>query len=218
MKKNLIITILTDKNSYMNTFNKKLKQQLKELKHEVRLINKKEELRNGDILFLFSCFELIENQYLSLHKYNIVIHESDLPQGKGWSPASWQILEGQRKIVLTAFEATLSVDSGDIYYKDFVQLEGSELAPQWRGKIAFKKMEMCLNIVQDFHILKSSPQVGTESFYAKRCKNSSKLDVNKSILDQFPLLQIVDNDLYPAFFELHGKKYILKIYEEKDLS
>ena len=37
--------------------------------------------------------------------------------------------------------------------------------------------------------------------------------INKSIKDQFNLLRIVDDERYPAFFEIDGSKYFIKIYK-----
>jgi len=54
-------------------------------------------------------------------------------------------------------------------------------------------------------------QGGGETFYEKRDKEGSKLDIDKTIREQFNLLRIVNNDDYPAFFELEGNRYILKI-------
>jgi UDP-4-amino-4,6-dideoxy-N-acetyl-beta-L-altrosamine N-acetyltransferase len=55
------------------------------------------------------------------------------------------------------------------------------------------------------------PQSGNESFYPKRTPKDSELDINKTIQDQFNLLRIVDNDNYPAFFELEGQRYRLTV-------
>ena len=40
-----------------------------------------------------------------------MIHESDLPHGKGWSPIQWQILEGSDSITITLLDAEDKVDS-----------------------------------------------------------------------------------------------------------
>lgn len=55
---------------------------------------------NFDIVFILSYHRIIDTQYLAKHKHNIVIHASDLPQGKGWAPMFWQILEGKMKFLL----------------------------------------------------------------------------------------------------------------------
>ena len=128
----MIITILTDKSSWMNKYNLILKQKLIELGYSVSLIHSKDEIQQGDVLFLLSCFEIVSKKFLDLNKNNIVVHASDLPKGKGWSPTSWQILEGKNKIPLTLFEASEKMDSGDYYIKDVLELNGFELINEWQ--------------------------------------------------------------------------------------
>ena len=41
--------------------------------------------------------------------------------------------------------------------------------------------------------------------------SDSRLDPDDTIAQQFNLLRVVDNERYPAFFELLGRRYILKI-------
>jgi hypothetical protein len=54
-------------------------------------------------------------------------------------------------------------------------------------------------------------QMGETSWFKRRKQADSKLDPNKSILEQFGLLRTVDNERYPAYFELAGRRYFLKI-------
>ena len=71
---------------------------------------------------------------------------------------------------------------------------------------------MCQNFVNNYEKSKEPiEQSGAETFYEKRDKEDSKLDIDKTIREQFNLLRIVNNDDYPAFFELEGNRYILKI-------
>ncbi|HGG0417971.1 TPA: hypothetical protein ACJFE8_002771 [Clostridium sporogenes] len=41
-----------------------------------------------------------------------------------------------------------------------------------------------------------------------------KLDINKTIKEQFNLLRVADNEKYPAYFMFNNKKYIVRIYKE----
>ena len=41
-------------------------------------------------------------------------------------------------------------------------------------------------------------------------------DISKSLDDQFNLLRTVDNNEYPAFFEINGRRYVIKIEEIKN--
>ena len=78
----------------------------------MKLINSHEDVESGDVLCLLSCEKKFNK--LNLNKYNLVVHESDLPEGKGWSPLTWQVIEGKRNIPITLFEANSLIDSGNI--------------------------------------------------------------------------------------------------------
>lgn len=210
------ITILTDKSSWMNEYNIKLKEQLSLIGCDVKLISSKKELEKGDIAFFLSCFEIIPDEYLALNKHNIVVHASDLPKGKGWSPTTWQILEGKNEIPLTLFEAVSEMDAGDFYMKDILLLNGDELIDEWQKKLGEKIIEMCVNYVKKCKEIKGEKQIGESSFYKKRTGQNNEMDINKTILEQFNLLRVVDNEKYPAFFIKDGVKYILKITKEKN--
>ena len=114
MVRSLKINILTSKSSWMNLFDKTLKTELENRGHTVKLISSKTELEKADISFFLSCFEIVGPEYLKKSDHNIVVHESDLPRGKGWSPASWQILEGKNVIPVMLFEAVEAFDAGSV--------------------------------------------------------------------------------------------------------
>jgi methionyl-tRNA formyltransferase len=215
MTNKLKITILTDKSSWMTKYSMALTETLKSFGHHVTFINSKNELSKGDVAFFLSCFEIIPQKYLSMNKNNIVVHESNLPQGKGWSPMTWQILEGKNDIPVTLFEANKDIDAGDIYMQDVIRLYGNELVEDWREKLGRKTCEMCIQFINNyFSVPHSQKQYGNSSFYQKRMPKDSELDPNKSIMEQFNLLRVVDNEKYPAFFILKNRKYILKIYTD----
>ncbi|WP_162176452.1 UDP-2,4-diacetamido-2,4,6-trideoxy-beta-L-altropyranose hydrolase [Synechococcus sp. KORDI-100] len=209
------ISILTDQSSWINNYLPKLIFSLWERNHAVRLIHSVDQLCEGDVCFVLSFSSIIKSQFLSLHRFNLVVHESDLPQGKGWSPMSWQILEGNNSIPICLIEASHNVDSGSIYLKDQINLEGHELSSEWRKMQAAKTIELCLRWCDNNNdcIINSKPQYGNSTFYKKRKPDDSMLDVNYTISDQFDLLRIVDNEHYPAYFQHRGQKYKIKIEE-----
>ena len=73
--------------------------------HQISLVRSKHELIGGDILFLISCSELIDKQDREKFKKTLVIHASDLPKGRGWSPHIWEIIHGADEITLSLLEA-----------------------------------------------------------------------------------------------------------------
>lgn len=169
-------------------------------------------VEQGDILFLLSCEKKFKN--LSLNMHTLVVHESALPSGKGWSPLTWQILEGKNLIPITLFQAQESIDSGDIYEQILMEFNGSELIDELRDVQAEATFKLLRLFIQKFPNNKNVPQKGEESFYKKRIPSDSELDINKSILEQFNLMRVCDNERYPSFFQLNGHKYKVKIYKE----
>ena len=203
------VAILTSSNQwfieYAKLLNKLIKNSDLYYRHE-------DILGSYDIVFILSYHKIIEPEYLNKNKHNIVIHASKLPHGKGWAPMFWQILEGKNKIPFTMFEASNEVDDGDIYMQKELSLTGYELNKELRKKQAKFTIDMCLEFINNYEKYKiPKKQIGKESFYPKRDKKDSKLDINKTLKEQFNLLRIVDNDDYPAFFELDGHRYTLKI-------
>ena len=98
--------------------------------HNAGLYLKTSEVPTGDMLFLLGCASIIPNEILRRNKHNLVVHESDLPKGRGWSPVTWQVLEGKNRIPIVLFEATEELDGGAIYLKDYIDLDGTELLPE----------------------------------------------------------------------------------------
>ncbi len=153
------------------------------------------------------------------HRNNLVVHASDLPKGRGWSPLTWQILEGKDKIPVTIFEAEESVDSGPIYEKSFVSFSGNELIEELRCGLANIIADLCRDFVSGYpdSAKLGLEQEGEPSFYPHRGPEDSKIDVQKSLLSQFHLLRTVDNNKYPAWFEYKGRKFFLKITAKSNL-
>ena len=211
----MIVNILTDKNSWFQDYAQEFVDQATGMGHNVNYVIDQNNIIEGDILFALGFYKILKKIHLVKNKNNIVVHESDLPSGKGWSPFSWQILEGKNDIVFTLFEMNEKVDSGVIYMKETLSLEGHELVEELRVLQARKKIDMSLRFLAHYPKILSQgkEQSGPETFYDRRGKESSQLDVNKTIAEQFNLLRIVDNEAYPAFFELHGHHY--KITVEK---
>lgn len=204
--------ILTSKDSWFVPYARRLIMLLKGRSYQARVFYKHRDIpRSYGSVFILSYGEIIDQRSLDRHRYNLVVHGSALPKGRGWAPLFWQILEGKSDIPIVLFNATSKVDAGDIYIKDSIKLKGDELCQDIRRKQAEKTISMCLQFIDNYADLRPKRQRGTASFYKKRTPADSELEMDKSLKDQFNLLRIVDNDRFPAFFRYRGRKYILKI-------
>lgn len=185
--------------------------------HDVVEVTAPQDIPHGDVTFYLSCEQIIKKDIRDRNKFNIVIHASALPKGKGWSPTTWQILEGKNEIPLTMFEAVDKVDAGNIYGTSSISLEGNELIDDVRQKEGEAIIRLAEEFVERYPNIQGVPQHGEESFYTRRNPKDSELNPTKTIAEQFDTLRIVDNERYPAFFTHRGHTYVLKIYKKEDL-
>ena len=210
MKINIVVD---NPQSWIMPFAEQLCGELKR-NNEVFFHHDSKEIVAGDVAVFLSCEKIVKPEILQKNKHNLVVHESALPQGKGWSPLTWQILEGKNEIPVTLFEAAEKVDSGDIYYREIVKFEGHELVDELRQKQGEKTVELVKKFIDNYLSIIGKKQTGVESFYERRTSESSELDINKTIAEQFNLLRVVDNERYPAFFSYQGHRYIIKIFKQ----
>ena len=213
IKKLLKITIVSDNDSWINDFIPEFIETIKIKKYSVNWVHNFNEVEHGDICLLIGCSQIMSKNSMSKNKINLVVHESALPKGKGWSPLTWQILEGKNNIPINLLEVGYEVDSGKIYLQDEMVFKGFELIDELRGSQAQYTFKLCEKFIDQYpQILdKGKEQQGKSSYYNKRGPSDSEIEVEKSISENFNLLRTVDNKRYPAFFYLNGKKYKLQI-------
>jgi methionyl-tRNA formyltransferase len=210
----MLSVVVDNPRSWFIPFAQRLAERLGSGGNSAQLLSAANEIpENNDVAFFLSCEKKVAKPTLARSKHNIVVHASDLPQGKGMSPLTWQVLEGKDVIPITLFEAVEEIDAGPIYLKDSIQFRGSELLNEMHALLGAKIIEMCERFVGGYPSTKlhGEPQQGDGTAYRRRKPEDSRLDPNKSIAEQFNLLRVVDNERYPAFFELKGRKFILRI-------
>lgn len=210
------ISFLTDNpNSWIMPFVYVLEESLSR-DHQVTRCSSYEDIPRGDMCFFLSCEKIVPSEYLKRNVHNLVVHPSRLPQGKGFSPLTWQVLDGENEIPISLFEAVEKVDSGCVYYRNTIKLKGHELNPEIKSLQGQQTVRMVMRFINDYPNIKGEFQRGEESFYKRRSAKDSELDVDKTIAEQFNLLRVVDNDRYPAFFRYRGHKYVLRIHEREE--
>ena len=170
-----------------------------------------DKVRGFDLVFVLGYKKVLKGEILSSNKLLLVIHESDLPNGRGFAPVQWQILEGKSEITVCLLEITKEVDAGNIFEKMVLSLDGSELYEEIRKKQALITFELIARFLKKYPNPSFEKQEGNPTFYRRRDPSDSQLNLDKTIRDQFNLLRICNNKDWPAFFELDGVRYEIKI-------
>lgn len=183
--------------------------------HDIKLAYKKSMLTGGDLLFLISCNEIISLEDRQKYLKSLVIHASDLPKGRGWSPHIWQIINGAEELTITLLEAEDKIDSGDIWHKIRIKIPKDALWYELNQLIfeaELKSMDFALKNFQNINPRKQS-DLNEATYYSKRSPEDSELDPEKNISEQFNLMRVCDPGRFPAFIKIHGHRY--KITLEK---
>ncbi|HEY0941087.1 MAG TPA: formyltransferase family protein [Steroidobacter sp.] len=210
------ITILcTDPAHPVTPCLRRWQQQQNDAGHEVSLLHDRSELTGGDLLFLVSCSQRIPQAQRERFGAVLVLHASDLPRGRGWSPHIWAILGGASEITVCLLEAADPIDSGPVWLRRKFTLAGHELLPEINEQLFKIELELMTAAVEQWGLIEPQPQIGEAGEYMpKRSPEHSRLDPEKSIAEQFDLLRVVDSQRYPAFMDFRGRRYLIRI--EKD--
>lgn len=207
------VTLATAGEGWLRPHLESLQRSLEAAGHRVQVTSRPDEMAGGDFLFLLSYWGIVPSAVLDRYLHSLVVHASDLPNGRGWSPMTWAILEGRSRFPICLLEADEKVDRGDIYFRDEMMLSGHELINEWRQTIASKTTELCLRFVHDYPdvLATRERQLEAGTYYPRRTPADSQLDPSKTIEQLFNQLRVADNSAYPAYFDHLGHRYLLKI-------
>ncbi len=211
MKKKIAF-LLDKKNPWIFEYYKKFyKKKFK----KVKILWNTKKLLNFDILFIINYTKKIDLKKFSSSSINLVIHESNLPKGKGFAPLQWQVLQNKKNIIFSMIKINKMIDSGPIVMKKMLKLNGLELYDELRflqAKTIFKMIDL---FIKKYPKIKFKKQKGSSTFYRKRTTKDSKLNINRTIKSQFNKLRITNNNDWPAFFIYRKQKYIIKIFKDE---
>lgn len=202
--------LTTDKKHPINPYLRQLMSNLRN-EHSISIVRSPQEVGKGDLLFLISCNEKVSSNIIKKFQHVMVIHASDLPKGRGWSPHIWEIIGGAREITVSLLDASDAIDCGDIYKKISIEIPSSALWNEINDILFSAEMQLIEFAVENFsHLKKTAQRKDIEAtYYKKRTPEDSKIDPFKPLSDQFNLIRVCDPDRFPAFFELEGATYNL---------
>ena len=178
----------------------------------INIIYNTKNLIKSDVLFILGHTKILDQNILNKNKLNLVVHESNLPNGRGFSPIQWQLLDGKKKITVCLIEAKKKFDSGDIILRSKIIFNGTELYEEIRLKQAKVTIELIKKFAANYPNFKRIKQKGKATYFSRRLLKDSELNIKKTILENFNLLRIGNNEAWPSYFIYKNKKYILKIY------
>jgi len=144
----------------------------------------------------------------------IVFHMTDLPYGRGGSPLQNLILLGHKNTKISALQVESKIDTGDIYLKKDLSLNGSAQDIYERANRVIGEM-----IIE---ILNTKPvpikQQGNPTLFTRRKPFMSNMKDVKSLNEAYDFIRMLDADGYPpAFIETSNCKFeFRKVSKQND--
>ena len=128
----------------------------------------------------------------------IVFHMTDLPYGRGGSPLQNLIVEGHKETKISALRVEKGLDTGDIYLKKDLNLDGS--AQQIFERSATVLEEMIQEILE--HNIVPKEQNGEITVFKRRTPSMSNIDELNSLEKIYDYIRMLDAEGYPhAYIE-----------------
>lgn len=189
----------------------KWKKENETIGHNIDILHKSKFLLSGDILFLISCIEKIDKKIRCLFKHVLVLHASDLPIGRGWSPYIWEILNGSEQITLSLINAEDDIDTGKVWKKSKISVPKYFLWDEINHVLFTGELDLMSWAIENHKKVVPDEQDKTRqaTYWPRRTANDSMINIEKSFSSQFNLIRVCDPKRYPAFCEIEGRKYKL---------
>lgn len=129
---------------------------------------------------------------------------TDLPYGRGGSPLQNLIVRGHKNTMLTALRMEASLDTGPVYFKKPLSLNGSANEIYVRaGGLTWK---MIKELVQKEP--RSQAQVGEPVVFKRRTPEQSEIGQDISIEQVYDYIRMLDAPRYPKAFLNTGSYHL----------
>lgn len=166
-----------------------------------------------DLIFESGLYRIIPPEILKLPKIGIFgTHETPLPEGRGFCPLQWSVLNNREHIVVTFYKLNESIDAGKIInqtYKSIGKLDTIKTLDEKRKEGISESFQLFIDeLRQGFIVLRD--QTGVPSYSEQRTPDSSELDASKRLIDLWDEIRICNNEEYPAWFMIDNTKIIIK--------
>lgn len=130
----------------------------------------------------------------------------------------WEVINGADTLTLSLLEAEDKVDTGVVWLQCEIPVARTDLWYDVNHQLFEAEISLMNRALEEYDYIQPYPQNPDvePTYYRKRTPLDSQLDPEQSVADQFNLIRMCDPDRYPAWFELYGQKYKLRLEKVND--
>lgn len=177
-------------------------------KFSVIITSSQSDLKGGDVLVALSFPRLIPAEIFEKFDLAVVAHASDLPQGRGWSPANWAAENLETSVTLSLIEMKAEIDAGGVLSKRVVDFPIWMLWPEFVEELEKAQVHALVELLTgDWRSIRRETQKGEVTYFRKRTVSDSEIDPELSLMSQWGKIRSSDPHRYPNRFNLFGKSY-----------
>jgi methionyl-tRNA formyltransferase len=134
----------------------------------------------------------------------VVFHMTDLPYGRGGSPLQNLIVAGNKETKISAIKVTRGIDTGDVYLKKPLSLDGSAKDIFIRASSVIR--DMIETIITNRPL--PQPQTGEPTIFKRRKPSESNIESLQELSQVYDHIRMLDCEGYPAaFIETAGLRF-----------
>ena len=166
------------------------------------LIDKREEFNleylraiKTDVIFIPHWSYIIPNDIFENYEC-IVFHMTDLPFGRGGSPLQNLISRGIYSTKISALKVDKGIDTGDVYLKENLELDGAATDIFERANHIIQKM--IISILQNK--IKPVPQKGKVTIFKRRKPHQSNIIELETLQKVYDYIRMLDAEGYPKAY------------------
>jgi methionyl-tRNA formyltransferase len=166
-----------------------------------------------DVIFIVGCRILIPPAIYKIpSEGTLAVHDSLLPEYRGFAPLNWAIINGERITGVTLFYLDENIDEGDVLIQKEVSISENEGAPELYKKICKATVKTVIDGYDLIKTKKANPvtQQDREGTYTcSRNPHDGLIDWNQSTKDIYNLIRALENPFPGAFTYYLDKKLII---------
>ena len=170
-----------------------------------------------DIAFVVGCRILIPKEIYQIPlQGTLAIHDSLLPQYRGFAPLNWAILNGENYTGVTLFYLNELMDGGDIVAQKRININSNDTAPMVYEQICQATVDIILETYLSFYhqqVTRIKQNYAQGSFTCSRTPQDGLINWSQSTITVYNQIRALTYPYPGAFTFYKGKK--LNIWRAK---
>ncbi len=172
-------------------------------------------LINPDLIFSVGWRRLLPKSIFSIPKFGVLnLHDSLIPNYRGFAPINWSIINGEKETGLTIHYIDEGIDTGDIILQKKININFEDTAFDVYNRLLDLSTELFQNVIHMIEknmIQPQSQKTMSQGFFcSRRFPDDGKIDWKQDRVCIYNLIRALCDPYPNAFFIFNSEKYFVK--------